>query len=147
MFRLAAVPLSPSIRNRGLGQPLLSPPAHRSPCILAPLRWPLWTAMFVPGAKIPLPLGFIPTCLPSPSQKAPSGSAWVHEIKHDGLPLDGPKGWQSGQAIHPTGLRLVRQVSPDSRGASVPTGQVHHRGRGSGVGEWPTCVSSCRRRP
>src|ERR1700730_7539898 len=26
-------------------------------------------------------------CLPSPSQKAPSGSAWVHEIKHDGYRL------------------------------------------------------------
>ena len=43
--------------------------------------------MFVPGAKIPLPLGFIPPCLPSPSQKPPSGSAWVHEIKHDGYRL------------------------------------------------------------
>jgi hypothetical protein len=32
--------------------------------------------MFVPGAKIPLPPGFIyPPCLPSPSQKPPSGSA------------------------------------------------------------------------
>jgi bifunctional non-homologous end joining protein LigD len=26
-------------------------------------------------------------CLPTPSQKAPSGSAWVHEIKHDGYRL------------------------------------------------------------
>jgi hypothetical protein len=40
--------------------------------------------MRVPGAKIPLPLGF---SLPSPSQKPPSGSAWVHEIKHDGYRL------------------------------------------------------------
>jgi bifunctional non-homologous end joining protein LigD len=37
--------------------------------------------------EIPLPLGFIPPCLPSPSLKAPSGSAWVHEIKHDGYRL------------------------------------------------------------
>jgi bifunctional non-homologous end joining protein LigD len=36
--------------------------------------------MLVPGAKIP-------PCLPTPSQKAPSGSAWVHEIKHDGYRL------------------------------------------------------------
>jgi bifunctional non-homologous end joining protein LigD len=43
--------------------------------------------MSVPGAKIPLPLGFTPPCLPSPSKKAPSGSAWVHEIKHDGYRL------------------------------------------------------------
>jgi hypothetical protein len=47
---------------------------------------PPWTAMRVPSAKIPPPLGF-PPCLPSPSQKAPSGSAWVHEIKHDGYRL------------------------------------------------------------
>ena len=43
--------------------------------------------MFVPAAKIPLPLGFIAPCLPSPSQKPPSGSVWVHEIKHDGYRL------------------------------------------------------------
>jgi ATP-dependent DNA ligase len=43
--------------------------------------------MFVPGVKIPLPLGFIPPCLPSPSRKPPSRSAWVHEIKHDGYRL------------------------------------------------------------
>jgi bifunctional non-homologous end joining protein LigD len=42
--------------------------------------------MLVPGGKIPLPLGF-PPCLPIPSQKPPSGSAWVHEIKHDGYRL------------------------------------------------------------
>jgi bifunctional non-homologous end joining protein LigD len=40
-----------------------------------------------PGAKIRFPPGFIPPCLPSPSQQAPSGSAWVHEIKHDGYRL------------------------------------------------------------
>jgi ATP-dependent DNA ligase len=34
-----------------------------------------------------LPLGFIPPCLPMPCHKAPSGSAWVHEIKHDGYRL------------------------------------------------------------
>ena len=39
--------------------------------------------MFVPRAKIPLPQA----SLPSPSQKPPSGSAWVHEIKHDGYRL------------------------------------------------------------
>ena len=31
--------------------------------------------------------GLHPPCLPSPSQKPPSGSAWVHEIKHDGYRL------------------------------------------------------------
>jgi bifunctional non-homologous end joining protein LigD len=39
------------------------------------------TAMRVPGPR------FISPCLPSPCQKAPIGSAWVHEIKHDGYRL------------------------------------------------------------
>jgi bifunctional non-homologous end joining protein LigD len=43
--------------------------------------------MLVPGAKIPLALGFIAPCLPTPSQKPPGGSPWVHEIKHDGYRL------------------------------------------------------------
>ena len=31
--------------------------------------------------------GFIKPCLPSKVTKAPSGSLWVHEIKHDGYRL------------------------------------------------------------
>ena len=59
--------------------------SREHPC---PSGWsPLWTAMRVSGVKIPLPLGFIPPCLPSPSQSPPRGSAWVHEIKHDGYRL------------------------------------------------------------
>jgi ATP-dependent DNA ligase len=33
----------------------------------------------------PLPTGFIPPCLPTAAPSAPSGSQWLHEIKHDGL--------------------------------------------------------------
>jgi hypothetical protein len=29
---------------------------------------------------------FIEPCLPSPADKPPSGSNWIHEIKHDGFP-------------------------------------------------------------
>ena len=43
--------------------------------------------MRVPGAKIPLPPRLHTPCLPTPSEKPPSGSAWVHEIKHDGYRL------------------------------------------------------------
>jgi hypothetical protein len=43
--------------------------------------------VFVPGVKNPLPPGFVAPCLPSPSPKPPSGSAWVHQIKHDGYRL------------------------------------------------------------
>ena len=31
------------------------------------------------------PPGFIEPCLPSPADRPPSGSGWVHEIKHDGF--------------------------------------------------------------
>jgi len=30
---------------------------------------------------------FIEPCLPSPADKPPSGSNWIHEIKHDGYRL------------------------------------------------------------
>jgi bifunctional non-homologous end joining protein LigD len=30
---------------------------------------------------------FIPPCLPTPKKRVPSGSEWVHEIKHDGYRL------------------------------------------------------------
>jgi bifunctional non-homologous end joining protein LigD len=33
------------------------------------------------------PAGFIEPCLPSPADKPPSGSNWIHEIKHDGYRL------------------------------------------------------------
>ena len=33
------------------------------------------------------PTGFIAPCLPSKASKPPTGSLWVHEIKHDGYRL------------------------------------------------------------
>jgi bifunctional non-homologous end joining protein LigD len=30
-------------------------------------------------------LGLIEPCLPSPAKAPPSGSGWIHEIKHDGF--------------------------------------------------------------
>jgi ATP-dependent DNA ligase len=32
-----------------------------------------------------LPAGFIETCLPTPTNRPPSGKGWLHEIKHDGF--------------------------------------------------------------
>ena len=32
-----------------------------------------------------LPAGFIAPCLPTKTHKLPSGSQWLHEIKHDGF--------------------------------------------------------------
>ena len=33
------------------------------------------------------PAGFIEPCLLSPADKPPTGSNWIHEIKHDGYRL------------------------------------------------------------
>src|SRR5262249_26172735 len=32
-----------------------------------------------------LPAGFVAPCLPTKTEKLPSGSQWLHEIKHDGF--------------------------------------------------------------
>jgi bifunctional non-homologous end joining protein LigD len=43
---------------------------------------------YIPGMLSRVsPSGFIEPCLPSPADKPPSGSDWVHEIKHDGYRL------------------------------------------------------------
>jgi bifunctional non-homologous end joining protein LigD len=34
---------------------------------------------------MPLPLGFVPPCLPTKAPQPPTGVLWVHEIKHDGF--------------------------------------------------------------
>ena len=34
-----------------------------------------------------MPARFIEPCLPSPPDRPPSGSNWIHEIKHDGYRL------------------------------------------------------------
>jgi Tripartite tricarboxylate transporter family receptor len=42
-----------------------------------------------------LPTGFLAPCLPTKTDKLPSGSQWLHEIKHDGFRIiarkDGPR--------------------------------------------------------
>ena len=42
---------------------------------------------------------FIEPCLPSPADKPPSGSNWIHEIKHDGYRLMARR--------DPVGVRLI----------------------------------------
>ena len=44
--------------------------------------------LYGPACSFPVQNSAAPApCLPIPSQKAPSGSAWIHEIKHDGYRL------------------------------------------------------------
>jgi ATP-dependent DNA ligase len=48
---------------------------------------------------------FIEPCLPSPSDKPPSGSNWIYEIKHDGFRLMARR--------DPLGIRLITRRGND----------------------------------
>jgi bifunctional non-homologous end joining protein LigD len=48
---------------------------------------------------------FIEPCLPSPADKLPSGSNWIHEIKHDGYRLMARR--------DPVGIRLITRGGHD----------------------------------
>jgi ATP-dependent DNA ligase len=48
---------------------------------------------------------FIEPCLPSPADKLPSGSNWIHEIKHDGFRLMARR--------DPVGIRLITRKGND----------------------------------
>ena len=48
---------------------------------------------------------FIEPCLPSPADKPPSGSNWIHEIKHDGYRLMARR--------DPVGIRLLTRRGND----------------------------------
>jgi ATP-dependent DNA ligase len=48
---------------------------------------------------------FIEPCLPSPAEKPPSGSNWIHEIKHDGYRLMARR--------DPAGIRLLTRRGND----------------------------------
>jgi bifunctional non-homologous end joining protein LigD len=51
------------------------------------------------------PSGFIEPCLPSPADQPPTGSGWVHEIKHDGYRLMARR--------DPVGIRLLTRNGHD----------------------------------
>jgi len=50
-------------------------------------------------------LGIIEPCLPSPAKAPPSGSGWLHEIKHVGFRILARRG--------PAGVRLITRNAND----------------------------------
>jgi ATP-dependent DNA ligase len=54
---------------------------------------------------MPIVLRFIEPCLPSPADRPPSGSNWIHEIKHDGYRLMARR--------DPVGIRLITRRGND----------------------------------
>ena len=86
-----------------------------------------------PVRKLPCPeASYPPACRPHPRRLPGLGMGPRDQARR--IPADCSKGWQAGPAIHPTRLRLERQVSLDSRVPTVPPGPLHCRGRGSGLG-------------
>src|SRR4030081_2821773 len=51
------------------------------------------------------PAGFIEPCLPSTADRPPSGTNWIHEIKHDGYRLMARR--------DPVGIRLLTRRGND----------------------------------
>jgi ATP-dependent DNA ligase len=56
----------------------------------------------VPAKQRTLPAGFIAPCLPTKTDKLPSGSQWLHEIKHDGFRVIARK---TGERVRPAKAR------------------------------------------
>jgi len=46
-----------------------------------------------------LPPRFIAPCLPIKTDKPPSGTEWLHEIKHDGFRVVAPQERRTGEAL------------------------------------------------
>ena len=46
---------------------------------------PLTNSIYFHMLQRTLPFGFIAPCLPTKTDRLPSGSQWLHEIKHDGF--------------------------------------------------------------
>jgi hypothetical protein len=59
--------------------------------------------------------GFIEPRLPSPADKPPSGSNWIHEIKHDGKRAIAPLGQPSDRDIRLPGYQVLRITAQQSR--------------------------------
>jgi bifunctional non-homologous end joining protein LigD len=56
-----------------------------------------------------LPAGFIAPCLPTKTDKLPSGSQWLHEIKHDGFRIIGRKAGAQVRLYSRPGNDLTRR--------------------------------------
>jgi ATP-dependent DNA ligase len=71
-----------------------------------------------------MPSRFIEPCLPSPADRPPSGSNWIHEIKHDGYRLMARR--------DPVGIRLITRRGNDwtQRYPLVVEGVLPDRRRG-----------------
>jgi ATP-dependent DNA ligase len=62
-----------------------------------------------------LPAGFIAPCLPTKTDKLPSGSQWLHEIKHDGFRIIARKTGAQVRLYSRPGNDFTRRFPPIAR--------------------------------
>jgi bifunctional non-homologous end joining protein LigD len=60
-----------------------------------------------------LPAGFIAPCLPTKTDKLPSGGLWLHEIKHDGFRVIARKDGDRVRLYSRPGNDLARRFQID----------------------------------
>jgi len=64
-----------------------------------------------------LPAGFIAPCLPTKTDKLPSGSQWLHEIKHDGFRIIARKNGAAIQKVSASSVGLLGPLWQAARAA------------------------------
>ena len=73
------------------------------------LQSPLLNSIYVRMLQPTLPAGFIAPCLPTKTDKLPSGSQWLHEIKHDGFRIIARKNGERVRLYSRPGNDLTRR--------------------------------------
>jgi hypothetical protein len=83
---------------------------------------------------------FVEPCLPSPVERPPAGSDWIHEIKHDGFRLLARRG--------ASGVRLFTRSGHNLLLTSVTARALNYRSHSHGssyrgLGVWVTTLRRC----
>jgi bifunctional non-homologous end joining protein LigD len=77
-----------------------------------------------------LPAGFIAPCLPTKTDKLPSGDLWLHEIKHDGFRVIARKDGNRVRLYSRPGNDMTRRFPLIAEALNGPAFTVvHHRWR------------------
>src|SRR6476620_9926733 len=91
---------------------------------------------------MPTVLRFIEPCLPSPADRPPSGSDWIHEIKHDST-----RSWRSWKrSIRAGGADAVLRAAAYGRGGLLEGYVLNGHTRRRGSTTFPTRAAAAAER-
>ena len=77
-----------------------------------------------------LPAGFIAPCLPTKTDKLPSGHGWLHEIKHDGFRIIARKDGERVRLYSRPGNDFTHRFPLIVKTSATPAlALLHHRWR------------------